>query len=127
MTMALTTASCSPPLLAVPCGREGTTTVARAVSNVAASTAVQLRAANTRRLPAAAARHTSSAGEAACALAPRSTHALPRTRRCSGAVLLAAALTSGEAADLAPPPEDAESGVYAVSRLSCTRPHWRGR
>ena len=125
--MALTPVSCSTRWLAVPCGREAHGAVVRAVANVAAPTAAQLRAANTRRLPAAA-RNTTSAGEAACALAPGSTHALPRTRRGAGAVLLAAALTNGDAADIALPSEDAGAGAYAASRRSCTlRTHRQGR
>ena len=126
--MAVTPVSCSTRWLAVPCGREAPSAVVRAVANVAAPTAVQPHAANTRRLPAAAARHINRAGEAACVLAPGSTHALPRTRCSAGAALLAAALTNGEGADLAPPSEDIGAGVYAASRRSCTlRTHKQGR
>ena len=114
--MAFTPASCSTSWLAAPCCREAPNTATHAAANIAAATAVQRRAAHPRWLPAAADRRTRSVCEAACALLPRSTHALPRI----GAVLLAAALTNGEPADLAPPPEDAETGGLATLRRSCT-------
>ena len=124
--MAFTSAPCRTSWLAAPCSREFPNAAAHAADG-AATTAVLRRAAHPRRLPAAAARRTSSAVEVARTLVPRSTHAPPHMHCRTGAVMLAAALTNGEAADLEPPPEDPEPGGHAALGRSCTRTYRRGR